>query len=168
MFHIDHILISISSISRSDVWKHDQDCREWATINMILWEAEHIDPAEAEAFSSTINADILAAIWYNRPYVTRIEKAIRKSGRICHVQAFDFLRFGFYVVVIFLCSHPTYNLRRALTKKKMTSLSTKLLQCQLLTYSERKEVGFLNLALERLCQSATRTISIKRINADNL
>lgn len=148
----------------SDVWTHDQDCREWATINRILWEAEHIDPEAASAFSSTMDADILAAIGYSRPYVIRIEKTERKGGRICHIGAFDFLRFGFYAAVIYLCTHQTDNLRRALMEKNKSSLTTKLLQCHLLTESERKEVGFLNLAYERLCQSATRNISVKQIS----
>jgi len=141
-----------------DVWKHDQDCREWATINMMIWAAEHIDPVAASAFSSNMDADSLAAIGYNRPYVIRIEKTERKVGRICHAGAFDFLRFGFYATVIYLCTHQTDNLRRALMEKNKSSLSTKLIQWHLLTYSERKEVGFLNLAYEKLCQSATRKI----------
>jgi hypothetical protein len=148
----------------SEVWTNDDDSREWATINRMLWEAENSDTEAVAQFASGLDGEALTAIGQSMPYVMRTEPDPVKGGTVRHVGAFDLLRFGFYAAAIYLCTHQTDNFRRAFLEKNKASLTTKLLQCHLLTDSERREVGFLNLAYDRLVQAATRNVSVRQIS----
>lgn len=143
----------------SHVW--DGIDREWSTINRVMWEAEHTDPAAAASFAARFDQDVLKAIGFGRPYVMRTEKT-SATGITRHACALDFLRFGFYSAVVHLCTHQTRNFRRAVMDKNYRSLTAKLLECHSLSDAEIKEIGFLNVAYARLLDAATRNISVKQ------